>query len=86
MKTGSANKAIEIFKISSSKCLPNKDFTLIRDGSFFYTGITNLDLRLKADFNVGQRGTEYGEKRNDHRVEFRVRYYFDATKLIDWIK
>jgi hypothetical protein len=46
-----------------------------------YTGITNLQLRLKAGFIVGQRGTEYGEKRNDYRIEFRVRYYFDASKF-----
>jgi len=46
-----------------------------------YTGITNLQLRLKAGFIVGQRNTEYGEKRNDCRLEFRLRYYFDATKF-----
>ncbi|MDY6838104.1 MAG: hypothetical protein SWH78_09025 [Thermodesulfobacteriota bacterium] len=46
-----------------------------------YTGITNLQLRLKAGFIVGQRDTEYGEKRNDYRLEFRLRYYFDATKF-----
>ncbi|MDY6950491.1 MAG: hypothetical protein SWE60_03190 [Thermodesulfobacteriota bacterium] len=44
-----------------------------------YSGITNLQLRLKAGFIVGQRETEYGEKRNDYRLEFRLRYYFDAT-------
>ena len=59
----------------------------IDDGSYslspelLYTGITNLQLRLKAGFIVGQRGTEYGEKQNDCRIEFRVRYYFDATKF-----
>jgi len=51
-----------------------------------YTGITNFELRLKGGFIVGDRQTEYGEKQNDYRVGFRVRYYFNATKLLDWIK
>jgi hypothetical protein len=41
-----------------------------------YTGITNLDLRLKAMFLVGGKKTEFGEKPNDYRIEFRARYYF----------
>jgi hypothetical protein len=41
-----------------------------------YTGITNLELRLKAIALVGQNGSEYGEKPNDYMVELRVRYYF----------
>jgi len=41
-----------------------------------YTGITNLELRLKGIALVGQNGSEYGEKQNDYRVELRVRYYF----------
>jgi len=41
-----------------------------------YIGITNFELRLKGSFIVGDRQTEYGEKQNDYRVEFRVRYYF----------
>ena len=53
---------------------------------FLYTGITNLELRLKASFIVGDSDTEYGEKRNDYRLEFRMRYYFDAVKLFDRIK
>jgi hypothetical protein len=52
------------------------------DGSFSispeltYTGITNLELRLKATANVGQKESEYGEKPSDYRLELRVRYYF----------
>jgi hypothetical protein len=53
---------------------------------FLYTGITNLELRLKASFIEGDSNTEYGEKRNDYRLEFRMRYYFDAVKLFDKIK
>ena len=54
----------------------------INDRSFsispeiMYTGITNLELRLKTSFLSGQRNSEYGEKQNDYRVELRVRYYF----------
>ncbi len=48
-----------------------------------YTGITNLELRLKGGVIVGDRQTEYGEKQNDYRVELRVRYYYDAIKLLN---
>lgn len=41
-----------------------------------YTRITNLELRLKASFIYGERLSEYGEKLNDYRLEFRARYYF----------
>jgi hypothetical protein len=41
-----------------------------------YTGITNLELRLKGIFLVGDDFSEFGEKQNDYRVELRVRYYF----------
>ena len=52
------------------------------DGSFSlapeltYTGITNLEVRLKATANVGQNESEYGEKPSDYRLELRARYYF----------
>jgi len=41
-----------------------------------YTGIENLDLRLKASVIAGERLTEFGEKANDYKVELRARYYF----------
>jgi len=41
-----------------------------------YTGITNLELRLKAVVLAGETFTEYGEKANDYRIELRLRYYF----------
>jgi hypothetical protein len=41
-----------------------------------YTGITNLELRLKGAFIAGERLSEYGEKQNDYKVELRARYYF----------
>ena len=54
----------------------------LNDGSFsfvpelLYTGITNLELRLKTFFLVGKGGSDYGEKVNDYRIEFRARYFF----------
>ena len=41
-----------------------------------YTGITNLDLRLKGTVLAGDRLTEFGEKPYDYRAEMRARYYF----------
>ena len=41
-----------------------------------YTGLTNLELRLKGTFLSGARLSEFGEKQNDYRIEFRVRYFF----------
>jgi len=41
-----------------------------------YTGVTNLELRLRTGIIVGPKGSEYGEKQNDYRIDFRARYYF----------
>ncbi|MBE0574718.1 MAG: hypothetical protein IH613_02370 [Desulfuromonadales bacterium] len=41
-----------------------------------YTAVTNLELRLKGTVLQGERGSEYGEKQNDWRLEIRLRYYF----------
>ncbi|MBN2409295.1 MAG: hypothetical protein JXE07_06110 [Candidatus Aminicenantes bacterium] len=41
-----------------------------------YTGITNLELRLKAAILSGGSGDEFGEKRNRFRLELRARYFF----------
>jgi len=41
-----------------------------------YTGVTNLELRLRAAFISGEQFSEYGEKQNDYRIEVRARYYF----------
>jgi len=54
----------------------------LNDGSFSispeitYTGVTNLELRLRGSASVGEKNSEYGEKPSDYRVELRVRYYF----------
>jgi hypothetical protein len=41
-----------------------------------YTGVTNLELRLKGTLLAGDRLSEFGEKPYDYRVELRARYYF----------
>jgi len=54
----------------------------INDKSFsigpelLYTGVKNLELRLRTNFLIGGSRTEYGEKRNDSLIELRVRRYF----------
>jgi hypothetical protein len=41
-----------------------------------YTGIDNLELRLKSTFLAGDSYTEFGEKLSDCKIEFRIRYFF----------
>ena len=41
-----------------------------------YAGVTDLELRLKASFLSGGSLSEYGEKQNEYRAEFRARFYF----------
>ena len=41
-----------------------------------YEGFKNWEFRLKGMALVGHKGTDFGEKQNDYRIEFRVRYYF----------
>jgi hypothetical protein len=41
-----------------------------------YTGITDLELRLRLFIVSGSRLTDFGEKRNAQRLELRVRYHF----------
>ena len=54
----------------------------LQDGSFQltpevqYSPLTNLALRFRTVFLVGPRGTEYGEKLSDFRLEFRMRFFF----------
>jgi hypothetical protein len=41
-----------------------------------YTGITNLDLRLRATWLVGGANSEFGEKQIARKLELMLRYYF----------
>jgi len=70
-----------LYLTPSVTCMYNvEDDSFSLSPELLYTGITNLELRLKAGFIVGSENTEFGEKQNDYRVELRVRYYFDAAK------
>jgi len=57
-----------IFNIS------DKSFSLTPE--LLYSPITNLELRAKITFLLGKDGSEFGEKQNAFRLEFRGRYYF----------
>jgi hypothetical protein len=54
--------------------LDDRSYTLTPE--LLYTGITNLEFRLRTAFIIGGRNTEFGEKQNSYRVEFRMGYYF----------
>jgi hypothetical protein len=54
--------------------LTDKSFSLTQE--LLYNPITNLELRAKITVLLGKRGSEFGEKQNDFRLEFRGRYYF----------
>lgn len=41
-----------------------------------YTGVNDLELRLRLFHLAGDRLTEFGEKQNERRFELRVRYHF----------
>ena len=41
-----------------------------------YTGVTNLELRLKVFLLQGDNATDFGERQVSSRLEFRARYYF----------
>jgi hypothetical protein len=52
------------------------DQSLSLTPELLYSPITNLELRLRAAFLIGDKQTEYGEKLNDYKIELRVRYFF----------
>jgi len=41
-----------------------------------YTGFTNWEIRLRFTFLNGDNFTEFEEKQNENKLEFRVRYHF----------
>jgi hypothetical protein len=63
----------------------------LQDGSLavipelVYSPTTNLELRFRTPVLIGGRGTEYGERQNDYRVEFRLRYYFGLDSILSSI-
>jgi hypothetical protein len=41
-----------------------------------YTGFGNFEFRLRGTVPIGSTLTEWGEKANEYKVDFRIRYYF----------
>lgn len=66
-----------LYTTPSLYCITNAE-----DGSFnlipevAYTGIENLELRIRTSLLFGGAGSEYGEKINDWKLELRGRYFF----------
>lgn len=54
--------------------LADKSWSLTPE--LLYTGITNLDLRLRASWLHGDAYSEFGEKQNKRRLELLARFYF----------
>jgi hypothetical protein len=52
------------------------DKSLSLTPELLYSPITNLELRAKMTILLGKDGSEFGEKQNGFRLEFRGRYYF----------
>jgi len=53
-----------------------QDGSLVVIPELAYSPMTNLEIRFRTPVLIGKKGTEYGEKQNDYRVELRIRYYF----------
>ena len=60
--------------ITSIMNVTDASLTLIPE--IAYSPMTNLELRFRTPVLLGKKGTEYGEKQNDYRIELRLRYHF----------
>jgi len=54
-----------------------QDGSLVVIPELTYSPMTNLELRFRTPVLIGGKGTEYGEKQNDYRIDLRLRYYFE---------
>jgi len=54
--------------------LTDKSFSI--GPELLYTGVKNLELRLRTTVLIGDSHTEYGEKQSDFSIGLRVRYFF----------
>ena len=52
----------------------DRSFSIVPE--LLYTGINDVELRLRAFFLGGGNGTEFGEKQNSRRIELQARLYF----------
>ncbi|MBK7470030.1 MAG: hypothetical protein IPI73_04700 [Betaproteobacteria bacterium] len=53
--------------------LDDRSFSIAPE--LLYTRVRNLELRLRLFFLQGGSGSDFGEKQNDRRLEFRMRYF-----------
>ena len=53
-----------------------RDGSLVLIPELTYSPMTNLELCLRALTFIGKPRTEYGEKQNDYRIEFRNWFHF----------
>jgi hypothetical protein len=60
--------------ITSIINLDDRSYSLTPE--LLYTGIDDLELRLRATVLAGGQLTEFGEKINHHKLELRLRYFF----------
>ncbi len=60
--------------ITSIFNITDQSFSLAPE--MLYSPITNLELRAKISVLFGKEGSEFGEKQNNFRLEFRGRFYF----------
>ncbi len=54
--------------------LDDESYTLTPE--LIYSGFTNWEMRLRFSYLNGGTYTEYGEKQNSSKLEFRLRYFF----------
>ena len=54
-----------------------QDGSLVVIPELSYSPMTNLELRFRTPVLIGGKGTEYGEKQNNYRIDLRLRYYFE---------
>ncbi len=54
--------------------LEDQSYSITPEG--VYTGLTNWEFRLRFSLINGSNHTEYGEKVNSNKLEFRARYFF----------
>jgi len=54
--------------------LDDGSYSLI--GELLYTGFGDVEVRLRAAVNLGERLSEFGEKPVEERLELRLRWYF----------
>lgn len=52
------------------------DYSASLSPELVYTGFKNLELRIKATLLYGDNNTDFSEKRNEKKYEFRIRYFF----------